>query len=232
MPRSLPSSSDPAHIAGLHAVLAAQAVGQRALPHAGRSGKNRNLPVQNPPQRINPAAFLRTDKKQLRAGILVSCGKRLLLSFLRLIRLVEDDNSRDLLRLHHHQKLVQQIQVRLRAADGKCDNRLVDIGTRRTNKDILPRKNVLDVAGLFFLIQHRGFHHVPDKGLDLPAAESSLCLALQKPRLRLNIVETGDTFYNNSLHKLLTVPKPGSGSAPPAWPVWSAALLSQPGSPV
>ena len=124
--------------------------------------------------------------------------------FPRKISFIETDCRRNVLLFHHHKKTVQKRQVRGRIFQRKNHKRLIDIGNRRTDQRIFSRKDLLDISKHLLLIQHGNRHVIAHQRLDLLVAENSFCLTFINSGSRyVNVVESGNSFYNLSLHILI-----------------------------
>ena len=120
------------------------------------------------------------------------------------VALVKADRNRHFLIFHHNQKTVQQIKIRLRLCRCKNHKRLIDVGNRRTDQGIFSRKNLLDISKHLLLIQDGNRHIIAHQRLDLLVAENSFCLTFINSGSRyVNVVESGNSFYNLSLHILI-----------------------------
>ena len=83
----------------------------------------------------------------------------------------------------------------------KYNERLIDIRHRRADQLILPRKNLYDIPGFLCLIEYFDLHFVPDKRFHLFFSEHAPGFTLIKTGFYyVNIVESGNSFYNLSLH--------------------------------
>ena len=80
---------------------------------------------------------------------------------------------------------------------------LIDIRHSRADQLILSRKDLRDVPFHILLIKDFDLGVVPHERLDTVFAENAFCLTLiNTGSYYVNVVESGDSFYNFSLHDI------------------------------
>ena len=83
--------------------------------------------------------------------------------------------------------------------DNKC---LIDICYCRTDQFVFPWKNLNNISRLLFLTQAVDLYIISDEWFSLLFSETSFCLTLiNTESYYMNVVESGNSFYNLSLHE-------------------------------
>ena len=117
------------------------------------------------------------------------------------IGLIKTQNDRNLFPLHHNQKSIQQIVVRLWFRYRKYDQCLIYIGHCRTDQFIFSRQNPGHISCFFRFIQNLDFHKISDERFLAFLSENSFCFALINAGFfYVYVVESGNSFHNLSCH--------------------------------
>ncbi len=93
--------------------------------------------------------------------------------------------------------------MRIRLKNRKHKQYLINIRNRRPYQLITPRKYLDHIPRLLTLIKHFYLYIISHKRPDLLSSESPFCLTfINTGSYYMYIVESGNTLYNLSLHKL------------------------------
>ena len=192
----------------LHNRLIQKTINNGGLPHTTWSCHCCGSATQQFSQSLYPCALFCTDEDCRITARLIDLCVILSLIFHVNILLIKTYDTWNTLLFHHNQKTIQQIKTGPGLHNGKNHHRLINICDSRPDQPIAARQQFSDVPQLFFLIQHIHYHIIADQRLSVILTEDALRFTLVHrrlpypalTRLRVYIVEPGNSFDNLSLH--------------------------------
>ena len=93
--------------------------------------------------------------------------------------------------------------MRFRLSHSEHDEGLIDIRHCRADQLIPSRKDLCNISFHILLVKNFNLGVVPHERFDAVSAENAFCLSLINTGSHyVNVVESGDSFYNFSLHDI------------------------------